>query len=492
VFLYIVVAVLAFIVAVTTINTLSKEASVIGTLRASGYTRGEMVRHYMILPLLAFLSGMVVGNILGYTAMRDFMLHIYRTMYSFGATTTFWNKEAFLKTTLVPTVIMILINLVILIWKMRIGPLSFLRRDISGRKKKRALRLSRKLPFTWRFRIRIILQNLSNYITMAVGIVLAGAIIVFGLMFQPLLETVAQRISDTTLSHYQTILKTPEKAQEDSAERFAIATLETMRGDFKTDEVSVYGIAPESKYVTRKIPQGRALLSNGYMEKYGVAVGDTVQLYDKYADKTYEFVIDGEYPYEASLAIFMNLEEFNEKFDKTPDYYSGYFSEEELTSLTKSNVYMTLDSTVFGGFADQLWKSFADFMGPVRWFGVIMFVLMVYLLSKQIIERNQTSISMTKILGFTGGEIGGLYVVSTSLVVIASLLLAIPLVDQMIRLIFKYYLYKRMSGYLPYCISSNCYVEMFLLGLGSYVAVVILQLLKIRKIPKSDALKTLE
>ena len=76
VFLYIVVAVLAFIVAVTTMNTISKEAAVIGTLRASGYTRGEMVRHYMTLPLLSFFAGMLVGNVLGYTLMRDFMVNI--------------------------------------------------------------------------------------------------------------------------------------------------------------------------------------------------------------------------------------------------------------------------------------------------------------------------------------------------------------------------------------------------------------------------------
>jgi putative ABC transport system permease protein len=179
-------------------------------------------------------------------------------------------------------------------------------------------------------------------------------------------------------------------------------------------------------------------------------------------------------------------------FDKTPDYYSGYFSDRELTELSESNVYMRLDSSVFGSFADQLWKSFADFMGPVKWFGILMFVLMVYLLAKQIIERNQTSISMTKILGFTGGEIGGLYIVSTSLVVVASLLLAVPLVDRLLRLVFKTYLYQRMSGYLPYCVSSDCYWKMILLGIASYAAVVALQLWKIHRIPKSEALKTLE
>ena len=167
-------------------------------------------------------------------------------------------------------------------------------------------------------------------------------------------------------------------------------------------------------------------------------------------------------------------------------------ADEKLKSLTESNIYMVLDKNVFGSFADQLWKSFADLMGPVKWFGVIMFVLMVYLLAKQIIERNAVSISMAKILGFSSGEIGGLYIVSTTIVVVLSLLLAVPAVDWLLRLIFKYYLYQRMSGYLPYCISNDCYVKMVLLGIVSYAAVAVLQLLKIRKIRKSDALKNME
>ena len=49
-----------------------------------------------------------------------------------------------------------------------------------------------------------------------------------------------------------------------------------------------------------------------------------------------------------------------------------------------------------------------------------------------------------------------------------------------------------MSGYLPYCVSSSCYIEMVILGIVSYVIVVVLQLFKIKKIKKSDALKNVE
>jgi putative ABC transport system permease protein len=116
----------------------------------------------------------------------------------------------------------------------------------------------------------------------------------------------------------------------------------------------------------------------------------------------------------------------------------------------------------------------------------------MYLLSKQIIEKNAQSISMTKILGFTNGEIGGLYIVATSIVVVLSLLIAIPITDKILQFMFTSYLYTEMTGYIPYAISNSCYIQMFVLGILSYGVVAILQLYKIKKIPKSDALKNVE
>ena len=73
VFLYIVIAIIAFVFAVTTSNTINKESAVIGTLRASGYSKGELIRHYMAMPMLIVLIAAVIGNILGYTVFKGYM-----------------------------------------------------------------------------------------------------------------------------------------------------------------------------------------------------------------------------------------------------------------------------------------------------------------------------------------------------------------------------------------------------------------------------------
>ena len=56
VLLDILIVIIAFIFAVTINNTITKEASAIGTLRASGYTRGELVRHYLAMPVIVTLA----------------------------------------------------------------------------------------------------------------------------------------------------------------------------------------------------------------------------------------------------------------------------------------------------------------------------------------------------------------------------------------------------------------------------------------------------
>ena len=79
--LYIVIAILAFVFGITISNTISKEASVIGTLRASGYTKNELIRHYMAMPIIVTAISAVIGNILGYTVLKKVCAGMYYGSY---------------------------------------------------------------------------------------------------------------------------------------------------------------------------------------------------------------------------------------------------------------------------------------------------------------------------------------------------------------------------------------------------------------------------
>ena len=97
VLLYIVIVIMAFVFGVTVSNTITKEANVIGTLRASGYTRENWIRHYMTMPLVVTLVGSLIGNILGYTVCKDICAGMYYGSYSLPTYHTIWSAEAFLE-----------------------------------------------------------------------------------------------------------------------------------------------------------------------------------------------------------------------------------------------------------------------------------------------------------------------------------------------------------------------------------------------------------
>ena len=489
---YIVIAILAFVFAITTSNTIIKEAGVIGTLRASGYTRGEIVRHYMINPVTVTLISAIIGNVVGYTVMVKYMASMYYNSYSLPTYNTLWNAEAFIDTTVIPVILMFIINYFVLASKLRISPLKFLRRELSKRTRRKAVRLNTKIPFMHRFRLRVVFQNISNYITLLAGILFASVIVIFSLMFGPLIDDYSKLVGKSIIADYQYVLKAPAETKVSGAEKYCVESLKTLPGKYMEDEITIYGISDNSKYVKADIPDGKVYVSNGYMDKFGIEKGDKIELKDPYSNKKYKFEVAGSYKYDAVISVFMNRNTFIKKFDKDDDYYSGYFSNKKLKDIDDDYVAGIITVKDLRKVSTQMKVSMGDFMDLIKYFGVIMFILLMYLLSKQIIEKNSNSIALTKILGYSDMEIGGLYIITTFAVVVISLLLSIPIVNVIMRWMFSSYLYTQMTGYIPYIISDSCYVKMFVMGVISYLAVCVIQMIKIKKIPKSDALKNVE
>lgn len=141
VLLDILIVIIAFIFAVTISNTISKESRTIGTLRASGYTRGELIRHYLSMPVIVTLISAALGNLLGYTVFKNVVVSMYYNSYSLPTYETMWNPSAFIKTTLIPLALMLIVNLLVIARKMRHTPLAFLRQDLKKRGNKKAIRL---------------------------------------------------------------------------------------------------------------------------------------------------------------------------------------------------------------------------------------------------------------------------------------------------------------------------------------------------------------
>ncbi len=490
VFLYITVVILAFVFSITIDSSIAAEAGVIGTLRASGYTRGELLRHYLIVPTLTLLAGAIVGNVLAYTVLEKYLAQAYLQSYSLTSYKVLFNADAFVYTTAVPMAIMLAINIITLTAKLRLSPLKFLRRDLSRRKKKKAFRLNTKIPIITRFRLRIIFQNMPGYITLVIGSFLANAILLFGMIFNPMLLDYQEKVKDNMLAPTICILKTDAETSYKRAEKAKMINLTSDVEGYVKEDIPVYGIKKGSRYISFDHDTDGLIFSSSYRDKYGLSEGDTVELKQQYASKTFKLKVGGFYDYPASLAIFADADSFDELFgdEKT---LNVIFSDKKPSDIDDILIASTITESDLTKTSRQLIRSFSSLTSVFLVFGIAMSALVIYLLAKIIIEKNVQSISMTKILGYSDREINGLYIRSTTIVAVGSIVLTIPLAYIVLSKAFEI-IFRSFAGYFEFSVSPFILIRAGLLSVAVYAVIALLLIRKVKHIKLSEALKNVE
>lgn len=500
VILDILIIIIAFIFGVTISNTISKESSTIGTLRASGYTRGELVRHYLSMPVIVTFLAAIVGNILGYTVFKNVVVGMYYNSYSLPTYETVWNPDAFVKTTVVPIILMFVVNLIVIVRMLRHTPLQFLRHDLKKSKRKKAIRLPH-WKFMSRFRVRIMFQNISNYLILFVGICFIMVMLAMAVGMPDTLTYYQKHASNLMFTKYQYVLKTYQNADgsivttdNKDAENFAMKSL-VKRSDALDEEISTYGVVDDSQYIKisdlESLEKNEVYISDSYADKYGIVIGDTIKLEEKYTDDTYNFKVCGIYDKCQSIAVFMPIDQYREVFDLDDDAFSGFFSDSKITDIDSNMIASTITKRDITKMCDQLDLSMGSYMQYFQVLCILLSMAMIYLLTKLIIEKNENAISMTKILGYENREIASLYLLSTTIVMIVIDVLTVAVGVWVMNFAWKEIL-MTYSGWFSFHMETISYVKMFAFVLIGYVMVMLLDFQRIKKIPMDQALKNVE
>ena len=514
---YIIIAIMAFVFSLTAATTIRKEMSVIGTLLASGYTKRELIIHYMKLPLLVTLVSAIIGNIVGYTWMKDMVVGLYYNSYSLPTYKTVWSPEAFVSTTLVPIAMMIVIDLLVLNWKLRMPILNFLRKQNTSSRNRRAFPLSRRIPFIDRFRTRIFMKNIPSYLLMLVGILFANLLILFGLDFPKIIDEYEAEMLSNPLAPYITMLNMPPsmnrddhrlensfemlefynevQTDNDTAEKisaYSLRTIADLEMGYNGESVTVYGIEKDSDFIDLDLDDHEIYISSAYADKFLLEEGDHIILKEEYEDTYYDLQIDGTYDYLGGLCIFMSREDLNKAFDMDKETFVGYFSKTPIEDIDKKYIGTVIDDVALTKLSRQLKISFGGMMDMVVVFAVVIYVVLIYILSKMMIESSAQSISMSKIMGYTNGEIASLYIVTTTIVFLILLIGSLPLEIKGLIAIFRYMLTVKMSGWFPLTIGREVLIKTVAIAVVSYTLVTLFELRRIAKVPMDQALKNME
>ncbi len=499
VLLIVLVVVLAFIFAITVSNTINNEAAVIGTLRASGYTRLELLIHYITVPVFTTIVAAITGNVLGYTLFKNVVVNMYFNSYSLSTYVTLWTPDAFIKTTVYPVILMIVICVITVYRKLLISPLKFLRHDLSVSKRKRAVKLP-NWSFLKRFRLRILFHNAPDYIVLFLGILFVMIMLVFCVGLPATLDNYKKDVQDYVLADYQYILKGNEDrdgnritTKEPSAEEFGITGLKTVDGIHVDENISVYGYADGSSFIS--LPSGSAdndvYISVAYADKFGLKENDSITLSEKYSNKKYTFKVLGVYDLPGSLVVLMPIENFNRVFDLEEGSFTGYLSKNRINDIDESMIASVITTDDSLKIVNQLDHSLGAYIDYFSLIFLLMAMLLMYLLTKLIIEKNAVSISMVKVLGYSNREINGLYVLLTAVVVMISSVVTSLLSIKVVSLLWTVIL-NRMDGWFEFYLGTYDLVRVILMVMITYIIVSVFDMRRIRRIPLTEALKNVE
>ncbi len=497
--LIVLIAVISFIFAITESNTIVKEASVIGTLRASGYTKGELLRHYMSMPIIVTLLAAIVGNALGYTFFKNSVVDMYYNSYSLATYETLWNSDAFIKTTVYPVLIVLIINTLVISSKLQFSPLKFLRRDLTKTKRSKAIRLPR-WKFFKRFRLRILMQNISGYFTLFLGICFVMILLNFAVGLPATLDNYKSHAKEYMLSDYQYVLKnTLDKngdditTDESSAEKYSSRVLLTIDGPHVDEEITAYGFNKNSKYIDLpyNVKSNEVWVSEGYAKKFSLNKGDTITLKENYTNDTYDFVVKDIYNQPGIMAIFMPNNHFNKTFDYENDHFTGFLSNNKLDDIDEDYILSIITGDDILKMVNQLDHSMGSYMDYFGYACMVLAVLLMLLLTKIIIEKNTVSISMLKVLGYFSAEINSLYIRLTTIVVVISALIATYVSDLALQQLWRHVL-NRLNGWFEFYVEWKDYGRMVIMVIIAYLVVLVLDMRRIRRIPMTEALKSVE
>lgn len=453
----------------------------------------------ILIVIIAFISA-AIGNVFGYSVFKNVVVSMYYNSYSLPSYKTIWNVNAFIKTTLIPVALMFIVNLVVLAVKLKHTPLEFLRQDLRRGGRKKVVRLP-NLKFFSRFRIRIIFQNLPNYLILFLGICFVSVLLAMAIGLPETLNYYKENVSDMMFANYQYVLKSSVDWQGHkivtaniNAEPFAMESLQRKSENFD-EEVVVYGIIKDSKYVEiddmDKLKEDEVYISDSFAEKYNIAVGDTIILDARYENKKYEFKVAGRYSKTLNISVFMPIEHLRETFALDDNEFTGYFSNTQLDDIKSDNISTVITEHDITKMAAQLDHSMGSYMQYMQVLCILLSVGLIYLLTKLIIEKNENAISMTKILGYENSEIARLYLLATTMVFIIFDVICIFFGAFVMSYVWKVMMLG-FSGWYNFTMGAWEYTKMFVFMLIAYLIVLIFDFRRIKKIPTAEALKNAE
>lgn len=486
----IVMILFTYVISVFVVHNIEEESTLIGALYALGVTRRQLLVHYLILPVVVTIAGCLVGSLLGFSeAGIEVQMADAVSYFSMLVLQKQYPVYLIVYALVMPPVIAVLVNYIVISRKLKSTALSLLKGETKSNSVKE-LNLG-KMSYIRRFQIRQILREFRSASAVVGGMFISLLILMMSLNCYVLCENYRTAADKETTYEYLYSYKYPtEKIPEGGTAMYMQGLSRDVLG--YNIEVNILGMTEDNPYfdmpVSRK--KNELVISSAIATKINVGVGESLVLSDKVNERDYAFTVTEIVPFTSGMYAFMDIDVLRELFGLEEDEYNVVFSKEAL-DIETGRLYATATRTNI----KQASEVFVNMMWPMiitmSSLSAIVFVVVMYLMEKVMIDRCAQSIALMKIMGYRKREVKKLYLDGNLIVVAIGAAICVPLSKWIMDALYPYLVSNVAIG-LDLEFSAGLYAGIYVGIMLCYLLINQLLVLRLNKMEPALALKNRE
>lgn len=333
-----------YVISVFVIHNIEKESSVIGALYALGVTRGQLLFHYLLNPMLIAFLGGVVGCILGFSKYgTGWQMDDSIAYYSLPPMRIVTPGYLLFYSLIMPPVTAVVVNYLVINKKLKCTALSLLRNEQTAGKAGRIQNMNLgNMKFLLRFQIRQMLREIRSAFAVVIGMFICLLILMMSIDCAVLCINFGNACLEETKYAYMYTYKYPT---EDVPEGGIPAYVENLKKEaygYNLD-VTVLGIDDDNPYfpIVTADKKNEIVISSAAAQKFGVKVGDKLVLSDEVNERDYAFTVKNIVNFTSGVYVFLDRDVMQELFDQEDDYYNVVFADHAL-DIDNGRLYATV------------------------------------------------------------------------------------------------------------------------------------------------------
>lgn len=472
----------------------------IGTLFGLGYTKREIVCHYLMYPVIVALIGSMIGTFVG-----QYLTNILLMSFTQQFNLPNLGKASFILihviiSLAVPLLLLVAFTLFVIMKGLKLSPQELMR----GKQVKtniswleRRLKLNR-FSFDMKFRIRDMVRSTPRLFMMILGVTFASMLLLMGFTTKDSIDYLFNHSLKETFTYENLYIYNDMQFDDvEHGEKVSISSFEVeQEGKDDPYTFSIYGIQNDTEFINlrdekdNEIDKEQVVVTKSLANNLKLNVGDTMAIKNKYTSEEFNLTIDviadtyvGEY-------LFMPIETFNRLNDYPEGSYTALMSNQTI-DIDEDRLQLLRTS-------DEVMTAFEEATKPVKFMvggvSVVAFILgliIMFIVTSMMIDENKMNISLLKVLGYEKKKIYSLVLSSNVILVVIGFILAIPLILLSIEGMFQS-IAEDLKMTLPSHLKTTNILIGFVIIFVTYMISNRLARKRIMAIPMADILKNRE